>query len=270
MINRIDIKLHELRMSGGTALVPFVTVGYPDLETSEAIAEAIVESGADMLELGIPFSDPLADGPTIQKASFRALEHDVDVSVALGVLRRLRSRGVDAPLIFMGYLNPFIRYGFDRFIEEAADAGLDGVIVPDLPADEAAPFKTLCDQYGIYMIPLLAPTSSDRRIAQACKAANGFIYCVSLTGVTGARGELASGLSKLVGRIRCHTDLPVLVGFGVSSPEHVEAIGRYADGVVVASALIDAIDKSPEERVIQTVRGFVEGMKSAGAQEKPV
>ncbi len=261
MTNRIDVRLKELREAGETALAPFVTIGFPDVETSENLVEVIAQSGGDMLELGIPFSDPLADGLTVQKASFRALENGVSVTTSLEVLRRLRGRGVEAPLIFMGYFNPFLRYGTERFVGDAAEAGLDGIIVPDLPLEEAGPFKKLCESRGIYLVPLLAPTSTDERIAQACKGANGFIYCVSLTGVTGARQELSSGLSDMVGRIRRHTDLPVLVGFGVSSREHVTEIGRFADGAVVASALLDAIDRSTAEQVLETASEFVRKLK---------
>ena len=261
--NRIDTKFRELRDAGERALVPFVTVGFPDIEMSEAVAEAIIESGGDMLELGIPFSDPLADGPTVQKASFRALQQGVTLRTALQVLGNLRQRGVKAPLIFMGYLNPFLSYGMKRFAREASGAGLDGVIVPDLPPEEAGPFQEMLSSYGIYLIPLLAPTSSDHRIAQACKGADGFIYCVSVTGVTGARRELAAGLPELVGRIRRHTDLPVVVGFGVSRSEHVEEIGRFADGVVVASALLDAIGQTSAERVLETTREFIKGLRAS-------
>ena len=266
MANRIDSTLQELKRAGRTALVPFVTVGFPNVETSESLAEAIIESGADILELGIPFSDPLADGPTIQKTSFQALENGVTVRVSLEVVRRLRGKGITAPLIFMGYYNPFLRYGVEAFIRDAADAGLDGIIVADMPGEESGPFNEVCRQHGIYLIPLLAPTSPDERIAQACKQADGFIYCVSLTGVTGARRELGSGLSELVGRIRRYTDLPVIVGFGVSTREHIESISRFADGAVVASALLDAIDRSPSEHVLQTARDFVHGLKPSGDQ----
>lgn len=263
MANRIDTVLQALKAAGKTALVPFVTIGFPDVETSAELAEAIAGSGGDMLELGVPFSDPLADGPTIQRASFRALEQRVNVKVCLDVVSRLRTRGVEAPLIFMGYLNPFLRHGIERFVGDAAKAGLDGVIVADLPTEEAEPFQKHCQGSGIHMIPLLAPTSTDQRIAQACKQAKGFIYCVSLTGVTGARQELASDLPQLVSRIRRHTDLPVLVGFGVSRREHVRAIGRFADGAIVASALLNAIERAPKERVVQTAREFVGALRSA-------
>ena len=216
MTNRIDVTLATLRAEGRSALAPFVTLGYPDLETSEAMAMSILEAGADMLELGIPFSDPLADGPTVQMTSFRALENGITLGGAIDSLRGLRAKGVDSPLIFMGYLNPFLNYGMERFAADAADAGLDGVIVPDLPPEEAPPYQEILEERGIYLIPLLAPTSTEARIEQACKQASGFIYCVSVTGVTGARSELAGGVEGLVRRIRTHSDLPLLVGFGLS------------------------------------------------------
>ena len=266
MTNRIDATLSRLRAARRTALVPFVTVGYPDVDSSEAIARAIVESGGDMLELGVPFSDALADGPTIQRTSFRALQQGVNLSTCLALLGRLRQGGVQAPILFMGYYNPFRHYGLERFVQEAAGAGLDGLIVPDLPMEEAGAFKPCCEKNGIWLVPLLAPTSTEVRIAQACRDAKGFIYCVSLTGVTGARSELATGVRGLVERIRKHTDLPVLVGFGVSRREHVEAIGRYADGAAVGSALLDAVGAVSVERAAQTAGEFVRRLKGGSLE----
>ncbi|HHZ61788.1 MAG TPA: tryptophan synthase subunit alpha, partial [Dehalococcoidia bacterium] len=178
----------------------------------------------------------------------------------------LRDKGVEAPLIFMGYYNPFLRYGIEKFLQASEDAGLDGIIVPDLPTEESAEFREACQIHGIHVIPLLAPTSPDSRIAEACKGAGGFIYCVSLTGVTGARQSLSSGLSDLVGRIRQHTELPVIVGFGISRYEHIQEIGQFADGAVVASALLDAIDKSPPEAVQDTARKFVRGLRGLNGE----
>lgn len=261
--NRIDRRFRELSASGRKALVPFVTIGFPDVETSVALADAIIQAGADLVELGIPFSDPLADGPTIQRTSYQALKQGVNLRICLDVLRRLRARWSDAPLVFMGYFNPFLRYGLEKFIHDAASAGLDGLIVPDLPPEESGPFRQLCEEQGIYLIPLLAPTSTDYRIAMACKEARGFIYCVSLTGVTGARQQLATGLSDLVSRIRRYTSLPVLVGIGISRPEHVKAVGSFADGAVVGSALLDAVDRAPRERAIDTAREFVKALKAS-------
>ncbi len=263
MVNRIDSKFQLLKNAGETALMPFVTVGFPDVETSEEVAEALLRSGGDILELGVPFSDPLADGPTIQKTSFQALGQGVNLAVCLDFVRHLRSRGIEAPLVSMGYYNPFLRYGIERFVRDGSAAGLDGVIVPDLPTEEAGPLRSACKAQGIHLIPLLAPTSSDERIAQSCQEAGGFIYCVSLTGVTGARRALPSWLPELVGRIRRHTDLPIVVGFGVSLREHVEAISGFADGAVFASALMDAIDKSPKDRVVEVATEFVKTLRGS-------
>ncbi len=263
MRNRIDATMEALRQENKAALVPFVTVGYPDIDTSEAMAASILEAGADMLELGIPFSDPLADGPTIQMTSFRALQHGVTLRTALDILRRLRAKGIDAPLIFMGYLNPFLHYGMSQFAADAADAGLDGIIIPDLPPEEAPPYQAVLQKHGIHLIPLLAPTSTETRIEQACKQANGFIYCVSVTGVTGARSELSGGVEGLVQRIRSHSSLPVIVGFGVSRHEHVERIGRFADGAVVASALLDGVSRVSADGAPQTAAQFVRRLRGA-------
>ena len=263
MPNRIDLELRALKAAGTTALAPFLTIGYPDVNTSFEVAKAAVESGGDMLELGIPFSDPLAEGPAIQRTSFRALEQGVNVRTCLEFIHRLRREGIGAPLIPMGYYNPFLRYGIEAFAREAAAAGADGIIVPDLPMEESGPLRELLNEQGLYVIPLLAPTSPDERIERACADADGFIYCVSLTGVTGAREDLASGVERLVERIRRHSDLPLLVGFGVSSADHVEAIGRFADGAIVGSALMNAIDEAPRNSVIEVVRDFVAGLKRA-------
>ena len=214
-----------------------------------------------MLELGIPFSDPLADGPTIQMTSFRALENGATLRGALDSLRGLRTKGITAPLIFMGYLNPFLSYGMEKFAKEASDAGMDGIIIPDLPPEEAPPYQAILASQGIHLIPLLAPTSTEARIEQACKQAKGFIYCVSVTGVTGARSELSGGVEGLARRIREHSDLPILVGFGVSRQEHVENIARFADGAVVASAMLDSVSRVPTEDAAAEAARFVRQLR---------
>ena len=260
-MNRIDETLRRVRESGKPALAPFLTVGFPDIETSEDIARAVLDAGSDMLELGVPFSDPLADGPTIQMTSYRALRNGVSVARCLDALRSLRAGGVDAPLIFMGYYNPYLRYGIERFLDDASAAGLDGMIVPDAPAEESAALGEMAAARGIHLIPLLAPTSAESRIADACESAGGFIYCVSLTGVTGARGAASDSAPALAERVRRHTDLPILVGFGVSRPEHLDEIASYADGAVVGSALLDAIDKAPTDAKTRAARRFIHTLK---------
>ena len=261
MANRIDTVLGRLRESGQTALAPYVTIGFPDVPTSEELVRTILDSGGDMMELGVPFSDPLADGPTIQMTTYRALQNRVTVRECLAVVRRLRASGVEAPLVFLGYYNPYFRYGTENFLDDAADAGVDGMIVPDLPTEEAAPFGEMCASRGIHLIPMLAPTSSDERIEDACKAAGGFIYCVSLTGVTSARRTLSRATAGLVERIRQHTDLPILVGFGVSRAEHLVEIGTYAEGAAVGSALLDAVHNAPPDGKVEAARDFIRTLR---------
>ena len=264
MENRIDRRLAHLRAQGRKALAPFVTVGYPDVDTSRRLGQTLLESGADMLELGVPFSDPLADGPTIQMTSQHALAQGVNVAICLETVAWLRERRPQDPLVLMGYYNPFLRFGLERFVSEAARSGADGLIVPDLPPEESGELRGLCSAAGLHLVPLLAPTSTEERIRSACKGARGFIYCVSLTGVTGARDRLSGDLPRLVERIRRHTELPILVGFGISRREHVEEVGRYADGVVVASALLNAIAQSPPEEALQVAAQFVRGLRPEG------
>ena len=266
MDNRIDLTFRAAKASGKTLVAPFVTIGFPDVDTSDGIAAALAASGGDIIELGVPFSDPLAEGPTIQKTSFHALKQGVRVSTGLDVVRRLRKRGVDVPLIPMGYYNPYLSYGLEKFVRDAAEAGADGLIVPDLPTEEAGPLRGLCESQGLHLIPLLAPTSTDERIAEACKHARGFIYCVQVTGVTGARGALHEGVSGLVHRIRRYTDLPVMVGFGVSRREHIEELGRFADGAIVGSALMDTIGRAPQEGAVSAAREFMQGLRASGEE----
>ncbi len=259
--SRIESVLNALRETGEPAVAPFVTVGFPDVEASIDVVQSIVEMGADMVELGVPFSDPLAEGPTIQMTSQHALERGVTLNTCLGAARELRARGVEAPLILMGYYNPFLRRGPETFAEDAAEAGVDGLIVPDLPAEESDGFRAVCKSRGLSLIPLLAPTSTAERIAHACARADGFIYCVGLTGVTGARDALSEGVRGLVGRIREHTELPILVGFGISRREHVETVSGFADGVMVGSALLDEVGRAAEGEAAERAGAFVAGLK---------
>ena len=241
---RIEETFARLNAQGRTAFVAFLTVGYPDVESTPGLTRALVDGGADIIELGIPFSDPLAEGPTIQAASFHALQNGVTVGTCLDVVRRLREGGLDAPIVFMGYYNPILSYGVERFARDAAVAGADGVIPVDLPPEESGPLEKACREHGLRLVYLLAPTSTDERIRAVAERASGFIYCVSLAGVTGARLELPSDLGEFVTRVRKYTNLPVAVGFGISQPEHFRAIGRIADAAVIGSAIIDEITKS--------------------------
>ena len=262
MTNRIDATLTTARANGRTILSPYVTIGYPDLPTSIDIAMAMLDAGADMLEIGVPFSDPLADGPTVQRTSYLALENGVTVTSCLEAVSTLRSCGVTAPLAMMGYYNPFLYYGPEALVRDAVSAGVDGLIVPDLPLEEANELQELCKAYKIRMIHFVALTSTDERISKICMMAEGFIYCVAVLGVTGARTMIRADVRDLVAKVRQHTEVPVLQGFGVSTREHIEEIRTYADGAIVASAILDAVSKVPNEQAAQTASTFVRELLS--------
>jgi len=249
-LSRIAETFARLRARRRTGLVAFLTVGYPSVEETLRLVPALIEGGADVIELGVPFSDPLAEGPTIQRSSHHALERGVTPAVCLDVVARLRAQGVEAPLVLMGYYNPLLAYGLERFCGDAAAAGADGIIAVDLPPEESHPLRDACRQHGMDLVYLLAPTSADSRIELVAGLASGFVYCVSVAGVTGAREELPAGLSAFVDRVRARTPLPVAVGFGISKPKHFRALARIADAAVIGSAILDEIDRSdPSERV---------------------
>ena len=255
------------RDAGRTALLPYVMAGYPDAGTSEALAVALGEAGADLLELGVPFSDPMADGATIQAASHHALEGGMTLDGALALAGRIHAR-IATPLLLMTYYNPIFSAGIASFCERAARAGVVGLIVPDLPPEESEPLQTAASQHGIAQIYLVTPTSPDERLAQVAEAAKdsgGFLYCVSLSGTTGARDRLPEHLAAFLARVRSHSDLPLAVGFGVSRPEHVAEIGAMAEGAVVASALLNAVDAAPTNERVQTGVDFLRTLQ-AGAK----
>jgi len=258
-VSRIGQTMARLREEGQVGLIAYLTVGYPDVDATLRLVPALAGGGADMVELGVPFSDPLADGATIQRASHRALQQGVTPALCLDVVKQLRARGLAIPLLLMGYYNPILAYGIDEFARDVAGAGADGLIGVDLPPEEAAGVRTACAGRGLDLIYLVAPTSSDERIALVAGQASGFIYCVSLTGVTGARGELPSGLPQFLARVRRHTSLPLAVGFGISKREHVEAVaGLGAEAAVIGSAIINVIDRAPAEEREERVREYVE------------
>jgi len=249
-LSRIAEAFAGLRARRRTGLVAFLTVGYPSVEDTLRLVPALIEGGADVIELGVPFSDPLAEGPTIQRSSHHALERGVTPAVCLDVVAGLRAQGVEAPIVLMGYYNPLLSYGLEEFCRDAAAAGADGIIAVDLPPEESHPLRDACRRRGLDLVYLLAPTSTDGRIELVAGLASGFVYCVSVTGVTGAREELPAGLSAFVNRVRARTPLPVAVGFGISKPKHFRAVARIADAAVIGSAIIDEIDRSdPSERV---------------------
>ncbi|MCI0398341.1 MAG: tryptophan synthase subunit alpha [Chloroflexi bacterium] len=227
--------------------MPYYTLGYPDRETSLAVIEAIAPY-SDLLELGVPFSDPIADGPTIQRSTQRALEQGATTAGCLEMVRALRARGLETPALLMGYYNPILAFGEARYMAAAAEAGADGFIVPDLPPEEAETLERLAAEAGLVLVHFLAPTSNPRRIAAVAARAKGFIYLVSLTGITGARANLSGGLADFVGRVRAQTRAPLAVGFGISTPAQAAEVGRLADGVIVGSAVINAVDAAEKNK----------------------
>ncbi|MBI4496766.1 MAG: tryptophan synthase subunit alpha [Chloroflexi bacterium] len=256
-MGRITDAFHRMKTEGRTGLVTYLTAGFPHPDLTPALVAAMEEGGADLIELGIPFSDPLADGTTIQRANFAALRQGVTPWTCLEVVREVRRRGVQAPLLLMGYYNPVLAYGQEDFCRDAAAAGVDGLIIVDLPPEEGDDLRRAAGAHGLDLICLVAPTSTDDRIARLVELASGFIYCVSVAGVTGARQELPPTLPAFLERVRSRTHLPLAVGFGIASRRQVEQVGAAADAVVVGSALIDVLERAPHGQEVQQVRQFV-------------
>lgn len=257
-------KAHE---ENRVALITYVTPGHPTREATDLIFDSMVEGGADIIEVGIPFSDPLADGATIQRVAFKALENGTTVDICLEFVERARKRHPAVPIVFMGYLNPLLAYGIERFAADAARAGADAMILVDLPPEEAGPIHDTFSVAGLDLIFLVAPTSSDERLEMIAEVASGFIYCVAVAGVTGARDQLAEGLDGFLARVRRCTEVPLAVGFGISRREHVQSLLGKVDAVVVASALMNVIDNNQPEDQAGKVADYVEmlvGRRPAG------
>jgi len=225
-----------------TALIPYITVGYPTVETTLKVVPLFASTGCDIIELGIPFSDPLADGATIQRASYEALRQGVTPKVCFEVAQELRRR-VEIPLVFMTYYNPVLKFGLEQFCSECAEVGIDGLIIPDLPPEEGKELEKSTKRHGLDLVYLLSPASTEERIRLVTSRSSGFIYLVSLTGVTGARDELPEELESFVASVRKGTEKPLCVGFGVSTPEQAQRVAKVADGVIVGSRIIQLLDK---------------------------
>lgn len=263
-MSRLERRFARLREEGRRAFIPYVAAGDPSLEVTERLVVGFAEVGADVVELGVPFSDPIADGPSIEAATQRALAHGVSLPKILETVARLRSR-TDIPLLLMGYYNPFFCYGVERFCEEAQRAGVDGIVVPDLPPEEAEELLIPARKSRLATIFLVAPTSPPERIRLVSEVTRGFLYVVSLTGVTGARRVLSEDLLPTLKRVRSVTDKPVCVGFGVSTSEHAREVASLADGVIVGSAVVDTMARhldNPDRLVVETV-GFVSQLVAA-------
>ena len=239
----LDAMFAQAKAEKRAAFLPYFCIGYPNHDESLRAIESVAAAGVDGFEIGMPFSDPIADGPTIQATTQIALENGTTVRKCLDAVRTLRNKGVSQPLLMMGYANPLVAYGADRFVRDAREAGADGLIVPDLPPEEASMFADSCAREGLALIFFLAPTSNDERIEMAAANATGFIYVVSLTGITGARKELPAYLTDYIARLRAKTGMPLVLGFGISSPAHARQLRGLTDGFIVASALIRAWER---------------------------
>lgn len=242
-MSRIENRFKEFSGKGEKALITYIMAGDPSLADTERLIPELERAGVDLIELGIPFSDPLADGPTIQKAAVRALDNGVSLRDAIDLVKRVRKIS-QIPLIFMSYYNPIFKYGEERFVRDAAKAGVDGVIVPDLPPEEAGGLIAHSRKSGLDTIFLLAPTSDEERIKKVCRTSTGFIYYVSLTGVTGAREGLSKDIRSMVKKIKSYTKTPVAVGFGISRPEQAKELSSFADGVIVGSAIVKVMEEN--------------------------
>ncbi len=260
-MNRIDERFSRLRNENKKALITFITLGDPSLDVSEQAIFAMQEEGVDLIELGVPFSDPSADGPTIQRADERALEQGVDIFKALGLVRKIRAR-VEIPLAFLMYYNVIVQYGTEKFFADCKDAGVDGLIIPDLPYEESDEIKGYTEKYGVYQINLVSPTSRER-IAMIAKDSKGFLYCISSLGVTGEKTSFDTDFEEFVSIIRKHSDIPACVGFGISNGQQVRELTRYFDGAIVGSAVVKAIASGKnEDDCIHNLRMKIKDLKS--------
>ncbi len=241
-MNRIDKTFQTLREKGEKGLITYITACDPDASSTERLVLALERAGADIIELGVPFSDPMADGPVIQRASQRSLRRGTTLRQVLGVVERLRSR-TEIPLVLMSYYNPLLQYGLKDLAADAAGAGVDGLIVPDLPLEESQPLLAEADRRGLALIPFAAPTSTPERLAKTAEVARGFVYCISLTGVTGMRREVPPCIEEFIKRVRRHCPHPLAIGFGISGPEQAAVLAALGDAVIVGSAIVALVEQ---------------------------
>ncbi len=248
-----------MKRDGRKGFIPFVTAGDPDIETSLAIILKLAELGSDVIELGVPFSDPMADGATIQRSSLRALEGGVKLSNILALARSVRETS-ETPIVLFSYFNPLMQFGFKRLTREASDAGIDGILITDVVDDEAVELSEILRSAGLDLISLIAPTTTDRRLEKIARNSTGFLYAVSRAGVTGARSAMTDDAESLVARARGFTDLPVAVGFGISTLEQVRSVWRFADAAVVGSAIVSEIEKASAREAVAAVERYVRAL----------
>ena len=267
-MSRISKRFAELKKQNRAAFVPFITAGDPDAEATAALLEKLPAAGADLIELGIPFSDPMADGPAIQASSLRALKAGMTLPRVLELVRRFRKKDHATPLVLMGYYNPVLAFGIEQFCQSAAASGVCGLIIPDLPLEEAAPLQQTAQDNGLSLIYLVPPTTPGERVASivhmAASQRGSFIYCVSLSGVTGERAELPPHLRDFIQRVYGYTkelSLPLAVGFGLSTPSHIAEVTSYADGAVVGSALVRLIEQNPPETQVEAIKTYIQSLQ---------
>lgn len=259
-LNRIDARLAALRAAGRKALVPFVTAGDPSREATVPVMHALVEGGADLIELGVPFSDPMADGPVIQKSSERAIERKVGLTFVLEAVRAFRANDVTTPVVLMGYLNPIEMRGITRFADEAAAAGVDGVLLVDLPPEEADPVREVLTARGLHLIALVAPTTTEARLEGLRRHAQGYLYYVSFAGVTGAAKLDTGDVAARAAVVRRMSPVPVLIGFGIKDAASAKALAAHGDGVIVGSALVQALADAADS--VAAARGFLASIRA--------
>lgn len=262
--DRLASTFARLKQEDRLAFFPYLMAGYPDRETSARLLDVVAEAGADGLELGIPFSDPLADGITIQRASNVALENGASVTNALDMVADFRQRH-NIPIVMMSYVNPLLAYGFDKLCQDAVRVGLDGFIVPDVSIGESGDLQEACAAAGLHYVYLVAPTTTEDRLKAAGQRASGFVYCVALVGTTGAREQLSEELPRFLTRARAAIQVPLVVGFGLSTPGHVADLYGKADGAIVASAIVNAIEQASPERVEEVVASLVRTFREAAS-----
>jgi tryptophan synthase alpha chain len=263
IVSRVDATARTLKKEGEKALVIYLTAGYPDKETFVDLLHAASQAGCDMIEIGVPFSDPIADGPVIQEASQRALESGISLTDIIDIAGRIAGE-METPLVLMSYVNPVLQFGVERFSRVVSSAGICGVILPDVPHEESSTFREPFNKSGLTYIDLLAPTSGGERIEKIARGAGGFLYLVSVTGVTGTRTELSHGLESIANDVRAFTEVPVYVGFGISSPEQAKKVSAFSDGVIMGSAIIERIrSSSSRTSAVEGVARLVSEVKNA-------
>jgi len=261
MSNRIRNEFAKLKTEKHGGFIPFIVAGDPDLETTKDLILLIAENGANVIELGVPFSDPVADGVTIQASAERALRNPINVKDILEIVAKARQAGCETPIILFSYYNPILQFGLRKFAAEAENIGVDGILITDLVPEEAEEFRRLLIEKDLALIMLAAPTSSDERLQKICEKASGFVYAVSRAGVTGARIDSSSDAETLVKRLRKFTDLPIAVGFGISNAEQIKEVWQYAEAAVIGSAIVSEIARSNNSlETIENVRHFVKGL----------